>query len=58
MSMDGICTAKVAKWRCMRGVILKEPAVGFMHAEYWMLVTSFRTILTCAPPPWMLGIVL
>ena len=51
MSMLGICTAKVAKWRCMRGVMLKEPAVGFMHAEYWMFVTSFKTILTCVHPP-------
>jgi hypothetical protein len=26
------CTAKVAKWRCMRGVMVKLPAVGFMQA--------------------------
>ncbi len=41
----GICTAKVAKWRCMRGVIWKEPAVGFKHAINWVLHTSFCKIL-------------
>jgi hypothetical protein len=44
MSALGICTAKVTKWRCMRGVMLKEPAVGFMHAAYWQLVISLSTI--------------
>ena len=43
MSMDGIWTAKVAKWRCMRGVMLKLPAVGFMHAQYCTFCTSCRT---------------
>lgn len=47
MSTEGICTAKVTKWRCMRGVMLKEPAVGFMQAQYCVLVTSFRMILIC-----------
>ena len=48
MSALGICTAKVTKWRCMRGVMLKDPAVGFMQAQYCMLVTSLSTIFTCA----------
>ena len=47
MSALGICTAKVTKWRCMRGVMLKDPAVGFMQAQYCMLVTSLSTIFTC-----------
>ena len=34
MSTEGIWTANVAKCRCMRGVMLKLPAVGFMHAQY------------------------
>ena len=45
MLAEGICTANVAKWRCMRGVIVKLPAVGFMHAQYWMFDTSFSTTL-------------
>ena len=44
-SLEGICTAKVTKWRCMRGVMLKDPAVGFMHAVYWQFCTSLSTIL-------------
>ena len=38
----------VAKWRCILGVMLKDPAVGFMQAVYCMFPTSFITILTCA----------
>ena len=34
MSVVGICTANVTKWRCMRGVMVKDPAVGFMQAQY------------------------
>lgn len=45
MSALGICTASVTNWRCMRGVMLNEPAVGFMHAAYWQLMISFSTIL-------------
>ena len=47
MSAEGICTAKVTKWRCIRGVMLKDPAVGFMQAQYCVLVTSFKMILIC-----------
>ena len=38
------CTAKVTKWRCMRGVMLKLPAVGFMDAAYWQFWISFSRI--------------
>ena len=34
MSVVGIWTANVTKWRCMRGVMVKDPAVGFMQAQY------------------------
>jgi hypothetical protein len=44
MSDPGIWIANVANWRCMRGVMKKEPAVGFMHATYWTLFTSFIRI--------------
>ena len=47
----GICTAKVAKCLCMRGVMLKEPAVGFMHAMYWQLSTSLSTIFCLSYQP-------
>ena len=46
-SAAGIWTAKVAKWRCIRGVMLKDPAVGFMQAQYCTLVTSLSTTLAC-----------
>lgn len=46
ISGPGICTARVTNWRCMRGVMLKEPAVGFMQAVYCELIISLRTILT------------
>ena len=45
ISALGICTASVTNWRCIRGVMLKEPAVGFMQAAYWLLMISFSTIL-------------
>lgn len=47
ISVEGIWTARVTKWRCMRGVTLKDPAVGFMQAAYWMLVTSFNVTFAC-----------
>ena len=51
-SLLGICTAKVTKCRCMRGVMLKEPAVGFMHAMHCELSTSLSTILVLSYQPW------
>ena len=50
-SLDGICTANVAKCRCIRGVMLKDPAVGFMHAMYCTLSTSFNTIFCLSYQP-------
>lgn len=34
----------------MRWVIVKDPAVGFMQAQYCVLITSFITIFTCSAP--------
>lgn len=47
MSLEGICRAKVVKWRCILGVMLKEPARGFIQATYCTLVTSLKTTLPC-----------
>jgi len=47
MSGDGIWTAKVEKWRCILGVMLNDPARGFMQAQYCTLVTSLKTTLPC-----------
>ena len=43
----GMWTARVTKWRCMRGVMWKDPAVGFMQATYCVLAISFITTFTC-----------
>ena len=51
-SLPGICTARVTKCRCMRGVMLNDPAVGFMHAMYCEFLISFRTILFLSYQPW------
>ena len=51
-SLLGICTANVTKCRCMRGVMLNEPAVGFMHAMYCEFWISFSTILFLSYQPW------
>ena len=40
VSTEGIWMAKVAKWRCMRGVMEKLPAVGFMQAANCTFWTS------------------
>lgn len=42
---------KVTKWRCMRGVIWKEPAVGFMAPTSWQATMSLSTILTLSYQP-------
>ena len=52
MLASGICTSKVQKWRCMRGVMVNEPAVGFMHASSWLESTSLSTILDLSYQPW------
>ena len=51
MSAPGTCTANVAKCRCMRGVMVKEPAVGFMQASSCELSTSLSTILALSYQP-------
>lgn len=37
-------TAKVTKCRCILGVMLKLPAVGFMAAAYWQFWISLSRI--------------
>ena len=45
------CIAKVAKCRCMRGVTVKLPAVGFMQAVKPQSSTSFSTIFCLSYQP-------
>ena len=40
-SWPGKSMASVMNSRCRRGLITKEPAVGFMHATYWQLLMFF-----------------
>jgi hypothetical protein len=32
-------TASVKKWRCRRGLMMNEPAVGLSDATYWQPAT-------------------
>lgn len=48
ISLEGICKAKVEKCRCILGVMLNDPARGFMHATYCTFVTSLNTTLPCS----------
>ena len=47
MSLEGIWRANVVKWRCILGVMLNDPALGFMQATYCTFVTSLNTTLPC-----------
>ena len=38
---SGCGVAKVAKWRCMRSMMKKEPAVGFIAATSCVLSSFF-----------------
>ena len=39
-SAEGKPTAKVAKSRCRRGLMVKEPAVGFIAVRYCVLSST------------------
>lgn len=43
---EGMCQAEPCPLHtCSRESMVKEPAVGFMHATYWQLRMSFRVSL-------------
>ena len=44
-SAPGKLSAKTQKWRCRRVLIVKLPAVGFMHDTYCVLWMSFSVSL-------------